>query len=99
VARKTICLVPAWWSDEMVANRDCRKRDHRHVSEADASKMHHSGDVVYVHTSAVRNLAVRPGPRLSLTLGEWLAQMIYQAGRDAWHGELGHAMAAEIRRG
>jgi hypothetical protein len=96
MARKTICLVGPSWTRKQALERDCRKRQHRHVGEDEARELVEKGEAKWLLGGFRRSRVVegsvlqdrveavkRALNRLSIEVGETHAMMIYGGSRIA----------------
>ena len=96
MARKTICLVGPSWTKKQALERDCRKREHRHIDESEARELVEKGEAQWL-LGGLRRGRVADGSvlqdrveavkralnRLSIEVGETHAMMIYRGSRIA----------------
>lgn len=88
-----VCLVGLNWTAERASRRDCSRRDHRHVSVEDATRMVRDGTAEWLAPAVVKPRASRHSlNRLSIKFGETLALMVYRGSAIA------ALMLREIRR-
>ncbi len=96
MARKTICLVGPKWTRKQALERDCRKKQHRHVDENEATELVEKGEAQWLVGGLRRGRVVdgsvlqdrveavkRALNRLSIEVGETHAMMIYGGSRIA----------------
>jgi hypothetical protein len=92
--RRTICLVGTRWTNESASSRDCRRREHRHVSRERAVELVRTAQAEWlIPGTVIRAKAAAGKPnRLSIKVGETLAMMVYRG------SQVGRQMVREIRR-